>query len=82
MRKTEDGRTMLECDFCGAEFQFGEHRYLGKYIGAFKLKLCTACFETSWDGIGPVYEACFEAHLLKHGIDLPERRANDLYPRE
>jgi hypothetical protein len=81
MRTPDLPRFMVTCDLCGDEFQFGPHRYRGKWVGVYKMYSCSACYDTSWDGIAPIYESRFKAHLLKHGIALPARRVNDLYPR-
>lgn len=81
MRKPEEIKVMIPCDMCGASFQFGPHRYDGKYIGAYKLTVCKTCFEANWDGWSPAYERRLEKHLRKNGIALPARNQLGHYQR-
>lgn len=72
---------MENCNLCGGAFQFGPHIYDGEWIPRYKLLLCRVCFASNWDGIGPIFEPKFEAHLNAHGIDFPPRNSKGWYPR-
>jgi hypothetical protein len=51
---------MAKCEMCGAEFRDGPHRYEGKFIRAYQLLVCQACWNANWSGWNPRCGA--EAH--------------------
>jgi hypothetical protein len=77
-----DEKFMFTCDICGKQYQMGRHRYEGKQIPRYKLGVCGTCYESNWDGWGPLHEAKFIAHLKKHNIPIPERNEKGWFPRD
>lgn len=73
---------MMNCDLCGARFQFGPNRYAGNFVERYQMLVCRTCWEGSWDGYGPFYEAKILAHLEEKGLPVPERNAEGWLPRE
>lgn len=70
------------CDLCGKEFPFSNGRYHGQRLPHYEMILCSSCHAGNHDGFAPHREAAFEAHLARHGIELPARNAKGLYPRD
>lgn len=75
-------KIMLTCDLCGMEFQVGPHRYDGKYVGRYKIKVCEICWDGNWDGWNPRHEDLLLNSLAEHGLSVPERNENGLLPRD
>jgi hypothetical protein len=73
--------TQYRCDLCRMPVIYGPHRYDGHWIEQYELFLCRPCYAGNWDGIGPMLEPLFVAHLTKHGIELPARNTKGWYPR-
>lgn len=73
---------MCRCETCGANFQFGPHRYDGKVIPTYKISVCMACWNANWDGWAPHLEAKVTAKLRSEGLSLPARNPKNLLPRE
>ena len=61
------------CDLCRMPVIHGPRRYDGHWIKRYQMFLCHPCFAGNWDGIGPMLEPLFRAHLTKHGIEVPQR---------
>jgi hypothetical protein len=70
------------CDICGSEFQYGPHKYNGKYIARYQITVCMPCWESNWDGWAPGNEERLIAHLQKMGLPIPERNSKGWLPRE
>lgn len=75
-------KIMMICDICGQKYQFGNHKYDGKYIPKYKLNVCMSCYEGNWDGWAPHYEQKFIEHLNQNGLPLPERNSKGWFPRD
>jgi hypothetical protein len=73
-------KIMMQCHVCGGEFQFGPHRYDGKFIPGYKIHACRICYAGNWDGWNPDYEERLVEHLNEKGIPIPERNAKGWYP--
>lgn len=73
---------LMKCPTCGFEFQFGPHRYDGKYLRAYQLTVCMSCYRANHDGWAPHLEPSIAAVLTARGLELPARNENDLLPRE
>lgn len=76
----EEEKIMKKCDLCYMSFQFGPHRYDGKYLSNYKMLVCSGCLRAHWDGVGPSHEKQFIKHLDANNIPLPERNAKGWYP--
>lgn len=72
---------LFPCNLCGSAFQIGGGKYEGHNLPHYKMWLCRRCYSMNWDGISPLFEKSFEKHLLKEGLDFPERNSNGWYPR-
>jgi hypothetical protein len=44
---------------CGSSFRFGPHIYEGHHIDAYKINVCSVCWNGNWDGWVPHYERRF-----------------------
>lgn len=82
MKHPDPAPIMYTCQMCGSRFQFGPHRYDGKFIRSYQLMVCRPCHEGNHDGWSPLFEAKLERHLEERGIPLPARNTTQLYPRE
>lgn len=78
--KPDPHAVMITCDLCTRSFQFGPHRYDGKPLNHYQMSVCSICLSSNWDGVGPIYEPIFEAHLIAHSIALPQRNSKGWYP--
>jgi len=67
---------------CGGEYQFGPHKYEGRSIPRYKVKVCDICYNANWDGWAPEYENKLIAHLKKVGLPIPERNEKRWLPRD
>jgi hypothetical protein len=75
------GALLFPCDLCGSKVPMGAHSYRGRTLPHYDMFVCHICYDSNWDGIGPVYEKRFERHLAQHGIPLPTRNRQGWYPR-
>lgn len=73
---------MFKCDLCSRSFQFGHHKYDGKYLKKYEMSVCQGCLNSNWDGVGPSLEKQFTDHLYSKNIPLPEKNAKGWYPLE
>jgi hypothetical protein len=73
---------MVACGICGAQFQFGPHRYDGRHISTYKLTVCGSCYDANWDGWAPHWEPILIKHLNTNGIPIPSRNSKGWLPRE
>ena len=78
----EDLKFMYHCDLCQKEFQFGPHKYDGKFISRYQMTVCGGCYKNNWDGWGPAVEGAFLAHLKSKGIPPPKRNQGGWFPRD
>ena len=78
--KDDPNAIRVGCDLCGRSFQFGPHRYDGRWISHYQMSLCSICMSSNEDGIGPLREPIFEAHLKRNGIPLPSKNKKGWYP--
>lgn len=70
------------CDTCGRLFQYGPHRYDGKYIPKYGITVCKTCWDGNWDGWAPHLEDKVTAKLMAAGKALPMRNTKGWLPRE
>lgn len=75
-------KTMMSCELCGKEFQYGPHRYDGQFIRRYQLTVCKTCFSGNRDGWAPHLEEKFLAHLKAKHIPAPARNAEGWFPRD
>lgn len=75
-------KVMMRCFMCDNEFQFGPHRYDGKYVPRYDIWVCRICYNGNWDGWGPQFEDRLIEHLNKEGIPVPEKNENGWFPRD
>lgn len=80
-RIPEPPKFMATCQMCGGTFQFGPNIYNGKFISAYKMMVCKTCFESNWDGWGPLFESRLISHLTDNAIPLPNRNKEGFFPR-
>lgn len=76
-----DTKFFYNCGICGANFQFGPHRYDGKHISRYNLTVCMGCWQGNHDGWGPSAEGRLLEHLKQEGIAVPPRNAKGWLPR-
>ena len=76
-----DAKFQQKCQICGSTFRFGPHIFHGRRIGKYDLMVCRHCWIDNWDGWAPECESRLEAHLVSHGIPLPQRNRKGHYPR-
>lgn len=76
----EETKNMIKCDLCNMSFQFGPHKYDGKYLSQYKMSVCQSCLRGHWDGVGPSHEEQFKNHLEANNIPLPQRNAKGWFP--
>ena len=74
MSKTRDPLEDI-CFFCNSEFRMGAGVYNGRYIRRWQISVCDSCLAANQDGLTPVYESRFLAHLKEKGIPIPKRNA-------
>lgn len=70
----------VQCFFCRKHFNFGVHKYYGRYIKEYKMNVCDSCMRGNWDGLNPGLESKFEEHLRANNIPFPERNSKGWYP--
>ena len=70
------------CGLCDGRFQYGPHRYEGRFLPKYKLVTCDRCWHGNADGWGPAAELRVLAHLKRNWIAVPERNEKGLLPRE
>jgi len=70
------------CGLCDGRFQYGPHRYEGRFIPKYKLVACDRCWQGNADGWGAAAELKVLAHLKRNWIAVPERNEKGLLPRE
>ncbi|QWV93868.1 hypothetical protein KP004_01345 [Geomonas oryzisoli] len=75
----EEGEHKEKCFFCGKLFNYGLHRWDGEFVPHYKLLVCFRCQKLNADGLNPIYDAKFEAHLDSHNILRPPRDINGYY---
>ncbi len=56
--------------------------YEGKHISRFKIEVCSACYDSNWDGWAPSYEEKLIKHLKDKGLPVPDRNTKGWLPRE
>ena len=76
----DSDKFMVKCDLCGMSFQFGPHKYDGKYLSDYKMSVCQGCLNAHWDVVGSSHEKQFKDHLKANNIQTPERNAKGWYP--
>jgi len=74
-------KIMQRCFMCGSEYQFGPHRYDGKYISRYQISVCRSCYDSNWDGWAH-YEPRLVAHLKANNLPIPARNEKGWLPRE
>lgn len=74
-------RIMIDCQMCGASFQFGPHVYNGRHIARYELTVCDTCWVGNHDGWSPMLESKLLEHLKSKGIAIPECNSAGRYPR-
>lgn len=67
---------------CGRKFQFGPHKYDGKYIPRYDIEVCMICHKGNWDGWAPDCEKKLINYLTKKGKEIPERNKEGWLPRD
>jgi hypothetical protein len=73
---------MQPCDVCGSSFQYGPHRYAGRWLPRYQMLACDACLRGNHDGWGPVHEPRVLGHLERKGIEPPPRNEQGWLPLE
>lgn len=66
----DDFKVMIKCFLCGDEFQFGPHRYAGKYIHQWGMDVCEICLSSNRDGIVPGTYPHLEPYLASKCIKI------------
>jgi hypothetical protein len=79
---TNRDKIMYQCELCSSQFQFGPHRYAGKFIARYQIMVCSMCYDGNWDGWGPMREARLLTHLEDKGLPVPQRNENGWLPRD
>jgi len=77
-----DPKFVGQCFMCGREQQIGPHRYAGRYIQRYRIRVCQTCYDANHDGWAPEYEEKLIAHLGKEGLETPKRNQAGWFPRE
>lgn len=71
----DDGyRHMVDCCLCQRNFQFGPHRYAGRGIGVWKVRLCEMCLSSNHDGIVLEVHPRLKRHLEALGVTIALNR--------
>jgi hypothetical protein len=73
---------MSICEVCYTSFQYGPHRYAGRWLKRYQLLACDGCLRGNQDGWGPMIEPRILAHLKSKGIDAPARNEKGWLPLE
>lgn len=71
-----------ECIICGRQFQYGEHRYDGRFLPRYQMSVCDMCLQANHDGWAPQYEDRIIKHLKESDLEVPERNAEGWLPLE
>lgn len=72
---------MKQCFFCETKFAYENHQYDGKYVGIYRIYVCSTCHSGLWDGIAlPLYVEKLFKHLDAEGIPRPEPNENGYIP--
>ena len=72
----------LKCPLCQNNFRYGSGRYEGKPLKLYGITICKPCYDTNHDGFAQHYEEILETVVKKNNLNLPERNASGLLPRE
>jgi len=75
-------QVLLKCPLCDTEFEFGLHRYEGRYLPQYKVTVCNSCYQINWDGWAPCHEPKLLAVLEAKNLASPPRNPKGLLPRE
>lgn len=65
-----DYRHIEECFLCRRDFQFGPHRYAGRSIKQWRIKLCDMCLSSNHDGVVLEQHPRLRAHLKREGVAI------------
>ena len=80
--RVEGGYLMdVKCDLCPTALDYQVGNYPGHRLLHYDMMLCGTCYALMSDGILRDREGQFESHLQSHGIAMPSRQKNGLYPR-
>jgi hypothetical protein len=69
-RKTTDPKFFEQCFLCKQPFQFGPHRYDGRYIASWGIMVCRSCEGGNWDGIVLHTHPDLVEHLKRRGVSV------------
>ncbi|HEX3723307.1 MAG TPA: hypothetical protein VHV31_10975 [Nitrolancea sp.] len=68
---TDDGiKIMVPCGLCHREFQFGPHRYVGRWVRSWGISICDMCESANHDGIVPQQHPDLVRRLTDEGVPL------------
>ena len=63
-------RHMEECFLCRGEFQYGPHRYAGRGIKQWQIRICERCESSNDDGIVLEHHLRLRSHLEAQGVPI------------
>ncbi len=66
----ESFKVMIPCDLCRGEFQFGPHRYAGRKVVMWDIRICDTCDSMNWDGLDPHRHPELMRRLTEQGVPL------------
>lgn len=58
------------CDLCEQPFRYGAHRYDGRYVPRWKVRICDTCDKMNWDGIVVSGRDAFLEKLRANGVEI------------
>jgi hypothetical protein len=66
--RTTELKFFQQCFLCKEPFQFGPHRYDGRWIGSWGINICCSCDASNWDGVVPHSHPDLIEHLKGRGV--------------
>ena len=70
MAAAEQVKRFYDCFLCQSAFQFGPHRYDGRGIGAWGIRVCETCYSSNADGLVLEQHARLAQHLRARGVKV------------
>jgi len=61
---------MVGCDLCGQQFQFGPHRYDGRGVSGWGIRICRICDGANHDGLVPQQHPRLISRLAAEGVEM------------
>ena len=73
-RADEEPVNLFPCFLCRQQFQFGPHRYAGRGVPKWGIRICEPCDKANHDGVVVEYHPELVRHLVDRGVEI---RLND-----